>query len=96
MKICKSATTNEDAGDRRGDDTHWWKAYQVHATAAPGTTSHSTLRSPGAASLSFADERFGPTETQIHRAAKMALRSLQTPSVAVEPPSDRDSGPSLA
>ena len=19
-------------GDRRGDDTHWWKAYQVHSS----------------------------------------------------------------
>ena len=84
MKIGKSAATDHDAGDRRGDDTHWWKAYQLHSTVALPLKTPGKLTSPAAAFRSFADEIFRPTETEIHRAASKALASPRPLSVHVE------------
>jgi hypothetical protein len=88
MTIGRSARTDDDAGDRRGDDTHWWKAYQLHSTVALPAKEHGKLLPLDAAFQPSADERFQPTETEIHRAASKALGSPRQPSAPVEPSSD--------
>jgi hypothetical protein len=62
MTIPDAAATAQEAADRRGDDTHWWKAYRRHSTAPRPPAG------PGP---------FGPPETEIHRAAKKALGAVQ-------------------
>ena len=74
MTIEISATKEEDAGDRRADDTHWWKAYQLHSTVALPVKTPGTLASPAEDRGWVADERYRPTETEIHRAASKALQ----------------------
>lgn len=89
MTIRKSAESESDAADRRGDDTHWWKAYQLHSTVALAMKARSMPPAPGAASRLFANHaHFRPAETEIHRAAKKALGSVQLPSAQVDPASD--------
>jgi len=88
MTIGRSARRDDVAGDRRGDDTHWWKAYQLHSTVALQAKKHGKLLPLDAAFQPSADERFQPTETEIHRAACKALGSLRQPSAHVEPSSD--------
>ena len=88
MTIGRPSMVDPDAGDRRGDDTHWWKAYQLHSTVALAMKAHGKLRLPGAASRSFAHKDFRPTETEIHRAASKALGSPRPWSVHAEPSSD--------
>ena len=88
MTIGRPASTSDEAGDRRGDDTHWWKAYQRHSTVALALKAHDRLVPPGPASRPLADERFRPIETEIHRAASKALGSPRSPSGHVEPSID--------
>lgn len=88
MTIGRSATTDDGAGDHRADDTHWWKAYQLHSTVALAVKAPGKLLPPGADFQPFADQRVRPTEAEIHRAASKALGSPETPSVHVEPSSD--------
>jgi hypothetical protein len=88
MTIGRSATTDDDAGDRRGNDTHWWKAYQLHSTVALPVEGPGKLPSRAADFRSLADERFRPTETEIHRAASKALGWPRPASARVEPLSE--------
>ena len=77
MTIEKSATTENSAAASRGDDTHWWKAYESHSKAARGTAAQRRLPSTGPASLAHVDHQPAwPTETEIHRAASKALQQL--------------------
>jgi len=75
MTIENSAPTENSAAARRGDDTHWWKAYELHSKAIPGTAAQSRRPSIGPASLAHVKrEPSWPTETEIHRAASKALQ----------------------
>ena len=75
MTIEKSAVTENSAAARRGDDTHWWKAYELHSKAVPETAAQSGRPSTGPSSLAHVDPAPAwPTETEIHRAASKALR----------------------
>ena len=35
MTGARFATAAQAAAQRRGDDTHWWKAYRLHSSVAP-------------------------------------------------------------
>ena len=86
MTAAKSATARYEAAERRGDDTHWWKAYQLHSEAALAAKAHGKLQLTGIASLSPADRKpFRPTETEIHRAANKVLGSLEPRSTQAGP-----------
>ena len=78
MTAAKSPTADYESAERRGDDTHWWKAYQLHSEAALAMNADGKPLLPGTASASLADRKpFQPTETEIHRAIKKALGSQQ-------------------
>jgi hypothetical protein len=75
MTIENSAPDENSAAARRGDDTHWWKAYELHSKAMPGIAAKSRRQSPRPTSLAHVDsEPSWPTETEIHRAASKALQ----------------------
>jgi hypothetical protein len=38
MTTDKSTTAKQCPAERRGDDTHWWKAYQAHSKATAMST----------------------------------------------------------
>jgi hypothetical protein len=77
MTIDKSATTENSAAARRGDDTHWWKAYALNSKAGAATAAQCGLPSTKPAALAHVDrEPAWPTETEIHRAASKALQQL--------------------
>ena len=84
MTNVRSVSKERDEAERRGDDTHWWKAYQRHSKATSGTGLQSThlanlIDSP----LPLKRAPFRPTETEIQRAANRALGSLPAPSIPV-------------
>jgi len=92
MTAAKSVTAAYEAAERRGDDTHWWKAYQLHSEVALAMKAHTKLLSRGNASQSSSVRKsLLLTETEIHRAANEALRLPQARPFHVA--QTRDCGP---